>query len=192
MNDRKNIYFGLKLGSKYFNTQFENWGPGIVFLDNNKKLKIDFNKNGIKSILNESAASKLRPAPEGIEFINNVVYLQDGQLVVIVEATISTTGITHYKIFREEKPRIFFTNIPIRNKAEKNINSMKLMNEWFKFKRGLSTTKNAIRMSIKQQRTTHCYNCNIDRLDSNEHFECNLCKWIICPLCGACGCGYRR
>jgi hypothetical protein len=36
---------------------------------------------------------------------------------------------------------------------------------------------------------THCYNCKT-HLDSRQHGKCSRCPWIVCPQCGACGCGY--
>jgi hypothetical protein len=38
-------------------------------------------------------------------------------------------------------------------------------------------------------RVTHCYACKTG-LDSRQHTNCASCGWIICPACGACGCGY--
>lgn len=40
------------------------------------------------------------------------------------------------------------------------------------------------------RRVTHCYDCK-KPLDSNASFECNACGWLVCSLCGACGCGYQ-
>ena len=42
----------------------------------------------------------------------------------------------------------------------------------------------------RARRVTHCYACK-HSLDSNASFECNSCGWLICGLCGACGCGYH-
>jgi hypothetical protein len=39
------------------------------------------------------------------------------------------------------------------------------------------------------RRTPPCYKCN-RRLDSDLHFACVTCDWIVCWGCGACGCGY--
>lgn len=40
-------------------------------------------------------------------------------------------------------------------------------------------------------RESHCYHCR-SRVDSQRHHLCNQCSRlrIICPNCGACGCGY--
>jgi hypothetical protein len=38
-------------------------------------------------------------------------------------------------------------------------------------------------------RITHCWNCITD-LDSRFLPECSSCKWMICPVCQACGCNY--
>jgi hypothetical protein len=40
-------------------------------------------------------------------------------------------------------------------------------------------------------RLTHCYNCKI-LLNNSLHWECDRCSWIVCPGCGACGCGYEK
>lgn len=40
-------------------------------------------------------------------------------------------------------------------------------------------------------RDTHCWNCKTG-LNSEQHSKCNVCGWMICPDCGACGCGYSR
>jgi hypothetical protein len=40
------------------------------------------------------------------------------------------------------------------------------------------------------QRKTGCYNCKYP-IDNFTHLECSSCKWIICPNCGSCGCGWR-
>lgn len=47
------------------------------------------------------------------------------------------------------------------------------------------------RVVQRTTRVTWCYNCHED-LDSGTHSECASCVWIICPKCGACGCGYDR
>ena len=48
-----------------------------------------------------------------------------------------------------------------------------------------------VRKAMKRwkHRTPHCYACKTD-LDNSWDTECNLCTWITCPTCGACGCGY--
>lgn len=43
----------------------------------------------------------------------------------------------------------------------------------------------------KKHRATHCYGCSRE-LDNNIDIECNICGWIICDYCGACGCGYIK
>jgi hypothetical protein len=50
-----------------------------------------------------------------------------------------------------------------------------------------------VRKAMKgwKHRTTHCYACKAE-LDNSWDTECNSCDWIICPTCGACGCGYER
>ena len=40
-------------------------------------------------------------------------------------------------------------------------------------------------------RVTHCYSCK-SGLDGSTHSTCWNCKWIRCPNCGACGCGFRK
>jgi hypothetical protein len=42
----------------------------------------------------------------------------------------------------------------------------------------------------KNHRNSVCYQCH-STVDNIDHFECVLCDWIICPSCGACGCGYQ-
>lgn len=47
----------------------------------------------------------------------------------------------------------------------------------------------AERTNVKVVRTTVCYSCH--RTISNDiNLICNTCGWIICPMCGMCGCGY--
>jgi len=41
------------------------------------------------------------------------------------------------------------------------------------------------------ERETHCYSCK-KYLASAIHFSCGSCQWIVCPNCGACGCGYSK
>lgn len=41
------------------------------------------------------------------------------------------------------------------------------------------------------RRVTHCYKCQ-QSLDSLYMEICPKCGWIICPHCGACGCGYSK
>lgn len=43
----------------------------------------------------------------------------------------------------------------------------------------------------KIHRVSHCYNCK-QKLDSNFQCQCKGCNWMICSLCGACGCGYSQ
>ncbi|MCS6924492.1 MAG: hypothetical protein NZ578_01195 [Candidatus Binatia bacterium] len=38
-------------------------------------------------------------------------------------------------------------------------------------------------------RTATCWRCSRD-LDNAVDPECGQCEWIVCPNCGACGCGY--
>jgi hypothetical protein len=40
-------------------------------------------------------------------------------------------------------------------------------------------------------RASHCYRCKTP-VDSRWHKICFICRWIECPQCGACGCGYVR
>lgn len=43
-----------------------------------------------------------------------------------------------------------------------------------------------------RRRLTHCMNCR-ESLDSEVHIlECRHCAAIVCPSCGACGCGDSR
>lgn len=46
-----------------------------------------------------------------------------------------------------------------------------------------------IKNSTPNRRLTHCYNCR-KGLDNLVDLECSACNWIVCPNCGACGCGY--
>ena len=43
----------------------------------------------------------------------------------------------------------------------------------------------------KARRRTGCYSCR-STLDNFVDLECSACRWIMCPHCGACGCGYSR
>jgi len=44
---------------------------------------------------------------------------------------------------------------------------------------------------MKSRRVNHCYQCK-RKVDNFVHYECAGCNWIICSLCGACGCGFER
>jgi hypothetical protein len=190
MEEADKQHFGLTLGQRYINIYYTDWGAGDVFLDETGKLKINFDRIGIKSILSQRAASQLSPAPEGMEFINRAVYLDDGQLVIVEDANVGEDGITRFNIFREHEPRILVTNATISSEASIDLRSLTLVNEWFKFKNNLPITADAIRMIRGRHRVTHCYNCTNSGLDNKKHYECNSCGWIMCPSCGACGCGY--
>jgi hypothetical protein len=43
----------------------------------------------------------------------------------------------------------------------------------------------------KARRTPSCYSCR-STLDNLVNLECSACRWIMCPQCGACGCGYTK
>ena len=43
----------------------------------------------------------------------------------------------------------------------------------------------------QKYRISHCYKCKKE-VDSKLDIECNICGWIICDWCGACGCGYSN
>ena len=61
--------------------------------------------------------------------------------------------------------------------------------------KGLSTEGKELVRPTKDndatQRKTGCYNCK-KPIDSFTHMECSSCKWIICPCCGSCGCGWNK
>ena len=42
----------------------------------------------------------------------------------------------------------------------------------------------------KPARRPHCFRCYTD-LHSHRHKKCPECHWLICPVCGACGCEYE-
>ncbi len=44
-------------------------------------------------------------------------------------------------------------------------------------------------IKAKHRSTTHCYACKTV-INDNIEDTCILCKWRVCPNCGACGCGY--
>jgi hypothetical protein len=56
---------------------------------------------------------------------------------------------------------------------------------------GRKTTRSAGTGERVFRRITHCWRCKT-HLNSSRHEECPACGWIICPECGACGCGYYR
>jgi len=66
----------------------------------------------------------------------------------------------------------------------------------FLAKRGLPTGGRSLVVGAadiqKAHRYASCYNCYISELDNSVHLECSACGWIMCPKCGACGCGYQR
>lgn len=43
----------------------------------------------------------------------------------------------------------------------------------------------------KAHGATGCYSCRSSP-DDFVHLECAACRWIMCPTCGACGCGYSK
>jgi len=183
--------YGLIIGDYYTHTRFPEWGVGRVMYDLKGKLVIDFSRSGSKRIISQSAAQKLLPVPAGAAYINKAVRLNDGQLVIILNAHFSANGSPSYKVFREIEPRITFVEADSMTPAQKSQDSIQLMNEWFKFKKNLPIGANGIRLSKSHHRVTHCYRCFKSGLDNETDYECGLCSWIICPSCGACGCGYR-
>jgi hypothetical protein len=42
----------------------------------------------------------------------------------------------------------------------------------------------------KPHRSAVCFDCTTS-LDNFLHRECSACGWIVCPNCGACGCGFE-
>lgn len=46
-----------------------------------------------------------------------------------------------------------------------------------------------LRVADGSPRTANCWKCSRG-LDSSIHYQCSRCGWIVCWLCGACGCGY--
>ena len=44
--------------------------------------------------------------------------------------------------------------------------------------------------SNKSLRLSHCWQCRSD-VKSDIHLSCCACHWLICGLCGTCGCGYE-
>ena len=55
---------------------------------------------------------------------------------------------------------------------------------------GYAVSSGMVRRS-RYGRVTHCYSCK-SGLDGSTHSTCWNCKWIRCPNCGACGCGFRK
>lgn len=43
----------------------------------------------------------------------------------------------------------------------------------------------------KRGRVSKCWNCK-QPVDNSVDLECSSCEWIICGLCGACGCAYGK
>jgi len=42
-----------------------------------------------------------------------------------------------------------------------------------------------------RQRSTICHSCHA-AINNQSGIECKKCHWIVCPHCGACGCGFTR
>lgn len=183
--------YGLVIGGYYTHSRFPEWGVGCVIYDLKGKLAIEFSRSDSKRILSHSAAQKLSRVPEGAAYINKAVQLDDGQLVVILDAVFTVDGRPNYKVFRAIEPRITFIEASHMLPAQKSQDSVHLMNDWFKFKKSLPIGIDGIRLSKSHHRVTHCYRCFQSGLDNDTDYECGRCSWIICPSCGACGCGYR-
>jgi hypothetical protein len=45
------------------------------------------------------------------------------------------------------------------------------------------------RLYKKHHRSARCYSCKT-HVDNEVDYECSVCLWIVCPHCGACGCGH--
>jgi hypothetical protein len=48
-----------------------------------------------------------------------------------------------------------------------------------------------VRISQVVRRHSNCYNCKAP-VDNRFDLECVACGWIICAMCGSCGCGFSR
>jgi hypothetical protein len=188
----KQLPYGLYPDKKYQHQKYPHWGLGKVFFDRKGKLKIEFSKAGIKSILSESSASHLVMVPEGADLIGKPVVLDDDQLVILLDAKFLENGNSFYHFFKIAEPRYASASSTEISLAPKSMSSLLLMNEWFKAKKSLPQNSNGIRFSRRDHRTTHCYNCMAKDLDNETDYECLACGWIICHECGACGCGYRH
>ena len=57
------------------------------------------------------------------------------------------------------------------------------------FMEGLNLPAVSLRKNTNGRRVNHCYNCK-RTVDNSKDLECTNCNWIVCGLCGACGCGY--
>lgn len=183
-------HFGLIVGRSYVHAEYSKWGQGVVFIDKAGHLKIDFSGAGIKRVLSESSAAKLKLLPAGFKYFNKPARMSDGQLVVVMSGEISLGGDEVYKVFREIEPRLLQVRDGLVPVTVKDMRVLALMNDFFKFTKNLPLNANGIRMSPRRaRRTSHCYNCKETGLDSSTDFECASCNWIICPVCGACGCG---
>lgn len=99
-------HFGLIEGRSYVHVDNSQWGQGVVFIDKTGNLNIDFSRAGIKSILSERSAARLRLLPTGFKYFNKPALLSDGQIVVVMSGEISLDGDEVYKVFRETEPRI--------------------------------------------------------------------------------------
>ena len=59
------------------------------------------------------------------------------------------------------------------------------------FMQSINLSSGLLRKNINGRRVNNCYNCK-KTVDNSRDYECVSCNWIICGLCGACGCGFRR
>lgn len=180
---------GLIEGRCYVHEDYPKWGHGVFFIDKTGSLKIDFSQAGIKSVLSRASAGKLRILPTRFKYFNKPARLADGQLVVLMGGKVGSTGDEVYTVFRDSEPRIAHVTEEMTPVEVKNQAVYSLMNDFFRFKKNLPSNTNGIRMaSSRSRRITHCYNCKESGLDNSTDFECVSCNWIICPVCGACGC----
>ena len=63
-----------------------------------------------------------------------------------------------------------------------------LLEKIFKTHRKEKGYPNATLVRSSKHRSSHCWNCK-NNVDNAIDYECSLCRWIVCSVCGSCKLG---
>lgn len=96
--------------------------------------------------------------------------------------------------FSKFQPEIARTKISSAISEEDALNAVQAYLSFLHSAHNSFTIENRPSLTLSRyttERETHCYNCK-KHLSSAINFSCGSCQWIVCPNCGACGCGYSK
>jgi hypothetical protein len=88
--------------------------------------------------------------------------------------------------YNNKKNRLYKDIIRYKYNNYKNITVLE-RHKAFLRKYGIQSKGARIQNSPHGRRESICWNCKYP-VDNVEDFECLICGWIICSICGACGC----